>query len=99
MNRTGILIANGALLILCCFLAARVLAAVAAEFLAPPPAEVTALSQQVDPTRQGTHDPQVILGRNLFKVSTLGSPAFSSQRRSVSSDQTLPSPACFSTMP
>jgi len=72
MNRTGILIANGALLILCCFLAARVLAAVAAEFLAPPPAEVTALSQQVDPTRQGANDPQVILGRNLFKVSTLG---------------------------
>jgi len=72
MNRTGILIANGALLILCCFLAARVLAAVAAEFLAPPPAEAMALSQQVDPTRQGANDLQVILSRNLFKVSTLG---------------------------
>ncbi len=74
MNRTGILIANGALLVLCCFLAARVLAAVAAELLAPPPAEETALSQRVDPTRHGANDPQVILRRNLFKVSTLGPP-------------------------
>jgi len=72
MNRTGILIANGALLVLCCFLAARVLAAVGAEFLAPPPEEETALSQQADPTRQGAHDPQAILRRNLFKVSTIG---------------------------
>ena len=72
MNRTGILIANGALLVLCCFLAARILAAVAGEFVAPPPAEETALSQRVDPARQGAHDPQAILRRNLFKVSTLG---------------------------
>jgi general secretion pathway protein C len=73
MNRTGILIANGALLVLCCFLAARILAAVAAEFLAPPPAEDAALSQPLDPTGFGTSDPQGILRRNLFKVSTLAS--------------------------
>lgn len=74
MNRTGILIANGALLVLCCFLAARVLAAVGAELLAPPPAEETALAQQVDPARRGASDPQRIVQRNLFKVSTIGPP-------------------------
>ncbi len=57
MNRTGILIANGALLVLCCFLAARILAAVAGEFLAPPPAEETALSQRVDPSPAGCQRP------------------------------------------
>jgi general secretion pathway protein C len=72
MNRTGILIANGALLVLCCFLAARILAAVAADLLAPPPAEDAALTQPLDPTGLGTSDPQGILHRNLFKVSTLG---------------------------
>jgi general secretion pathway protein C len=75
MNRTGILTANGALLVLCCFLAARILAAVAAEVVAPPPAEETGLSQQLDPARRAANDPQVILQRNLFKVSTLGAPA------------------------
>jgi general secretion pathway protein C len=74
MNRTGILIANGALLVVCCFLAARILAAVAADLLAPPPAEATQLTERVDPTRHGANDPQVILQRNLFKVSTLGPP-------------------------
>ena len=72
MNRTAILTANGALLVLCCFLAARVLAAVAGELLAPPPAEEMGLSHRVDPARHGANDPQVILSRNLFKVSTLG---------------------------
>jgi general secretion pathway protein C len=72
MSRTGILIANGALIVICCFLAARILAAVAADLLAPPAAEATALTERVDPTRQGANDPQVILHRNLFKVSTLG---------------------------
>jgi general secretion pathway protein C len=72
MNRTGILIANGALLVLSCFLAARILAAVAAELLAPPPAEAAVLSQPVDPAGHGANDPQVILSRNLFEVSTLG---------------------------
>jgi general secretion pathway protein C len=72
MNRTGILIANGALLVLCCFLAARILAAVAAELLAPPPAEDAALSKPLDRAGLGTSDPQGILHRNLFKVSTLG---------------------------
>jgi type II secretion system protein C len=74
MNRTGLLIANGALLVLCCFLAARILAAVAADLLAPPATEATALTQRVDPTRQRANDPQVILARNLFKVSTSGDP-------------------------
>jgi general secretion pathway protein C len=72
MNRTGLLIANGALLVLCCFLAARIVAAVAADLLEPPAAEVTALTEPVDPTQQAANDPQVILRRNLFKVSTLG---------------------------
>lgn len=72
MNRTGILIANGALLVLCCFLAARILAGVAGEVLAPPPAEDAALSQPSGPTGLRTSDPQGIIRRNLFKVSTLG---------------------------
>jgi len=72
MNRTAILIANGALLVLSCFLAARILAAVAAELLAPPPAEAAVLSQPVDPAGHGANDPRVILSRNLFEVSTLG---------------------------
>jgi general secretion pathway protein C len=75
MNRTAILTANGALIVLCCFLAARILTAVAADLLAPPPAEATALTERVDPARGGANDPQVILRRNLFKVSTLGPPA------------------------
>jgi len=72
MNRTAILTANGALVVLCCFLAARILAAVAADVLAPPPAEAAALTERVDPARGVANDPQVILRRNLFKVSTLG---------------------------
>ena len=72
MNRTGILIANAVLVVLCCFLAARILAAVAAEILAPASADETALGESVDPARQGANDPQVILRRNLFKVSTIG---------------------------
>jgi general secretion pathway protein C len=72
MNRTGILVANGALLVLCCFLAAQVVAALAAEVLAPPPEEEPAASRQAEPAQQGTNDSQAILGRNLFKVSTLG---------------------------
>jgi len=73
MNRTGILIANGALLVLCCFLAARILAAVAAEVLAPSPAGDAELSAPADPARIDPSDPQMILERNLFKVSSLGS--------------------------
>jgi type II secretion system protein C len=72
MNRTGILIANGALLVLCCFLAARILAAVASDFLAPPPAEEPELTQGIEAIGHGANDPQAILRRNLFKVSTLG---------------------------
>ncbi len=88
MNRTGILIANGALLVLCCFLAARILAGVAGEFVAPPPAEETGLSQRVDPARQGVHDPQAILRRNLFKVSTLGARPVADQE--IYEETTLP---------
>jgi general secretion pathway protein C len=72
MNRTWILIANGALVVLCCFLAARILAAVAAEVLAPEAADEMVLGEPVDPARQGAVDPQVIVRRNLFKVSTSG---------------------------
>jgi general secretion pathway protein C len=76
MNRTGILIANGALLVLCCFLAARILAGVAAEVLVPSPAGDAELSAPSDPTRIEPSDPRVILDRNLFKVSALGGQPF-----------------------
>lgn len=72
MNRTGILIANGALLVLCCFLTARIIAAVAAETLAPAPIGDAELAQGTGPAQRATNDPQLILSRNLFKVSTLG---------------------------
>lgn len=75
MNRTGILIANGALVVLCCFLAAQIVASLGAEILAPPPAEETVLSQPVEAARHSGNDPQVILSRNLFRVSTLGGAA------------------------
>jgi type II secretion system protein C len=75
MNRTGILIANGALVVLCCFLAAQIVASLGAEILAPPPAEDAVLSQPAQPSRQSANNPQVILTRNLFKVSTLGATA------------------------
>jgi general secretion pathway protein C len=72
MNRTGILIANGALLVVCCFLAAKIVAAVTAEILTPAPADDAVLAPRPDPIGHGASDPQEILRRNPFNVSTLG---------------------------
>jgi general secretion pathway protein C len=72
MNRTGILIANAALVVLCCFLAARILAAVAGEVLAPAAGDEMARGERAGPERQGASDPQEILRRDLFRVSRFG---------------------------
>lgn len=72
MNRTTIRILNGGLLVLCCFLAARVIAAVAGETLAPAPVDEAA-PPAVRVARDTTwNERQVILDRNLFNVSTHG---------------------------
>lgn len=71
MNRTLLWIANGALLVLCCFLAARVATAVAAEWLAPAPEARALPERSARPPASDWSDRRVILGRNLFNVSTL----------------------------
>jgi general secretion pathway protein C len=71
MNRTWILVANGALLVLCCFLAARILASVAGEVLAPEAGAVAAPPPSGRTVASTWQDRQVILDRNLFNVSTL----------------------------
>lgn len=71
MNRTWILAANGALLVLCCFLAAQILATVAGEVLAPETASVAAPPPGDVVAARTWQDRQVILERNLFNASTL----------------------------
>ena len=74
MNRTALWIANGALMVLCCYLAAGILAELLASVATPPPlASAASAAPAPAPNRSWEHR-QVILGRNLFNVSTL-SPA------------------------
>ena len=70
MNRTAIRILNAGLLVLCCFLAARVVAAVGGELLAPPAAEARAKPRAVAAAQHSWEDRQVILDRNFFNAST-----------------------------
>ena len=74
MNRTLILFANGALVVLCCFLAARIIAAVAGEALATEETATAAAGPRAVAARRSWDDRQAILQRNLFK-SELGAVA------------------------
>lgn len=71
MNRTVLWIANGALLVLCCFLAARVATALAAEWVAPGPSAAQPAERSASTPERDWSDRRAILGRNLFNVSTL----------------------------
>ena len=75
MNRVLIRIANVALLVLCCFLAARMIAAVAWDLVLPEASVAAApppRGQEATPTWD---ERQAILSRNLFNVSTLAGAA------------------------
>jgi general secretion pathway protein C len=75
MNRTAIRILNAGLLVLCCFLAARVVAAVGGELLAPPAAEARVTPRAPVAAEHSWADRQVILDRNFFNASTRQSAA------------------------
>jgi len=77
MNRAWILTANAALLTLCCFFTARIIAALAGGWLAATPEPSAVRPPAAAIARPGWKDRQVILARNLFNVSTLkpGTPA------------------------
>lgn len=71
MNRTVLWIANGALLVLCCFLAARVATALAAEWIAPAPSAAEPPERRAELPERDWSERRAILDRNLFNVSTL----------------------------
>ena len=71
MNRAWILAANSALLVLCCFLAGRTLAQLAAGWLTPPGALEEGPETGAAPAQVSWSDRQIVLARNLFNVSTL----------------------------
>lgn len=71
MNRTALWIANGALTVLCCYLAAGILAELVASAATPPPLASAANAAPIPVATRSWDQRQVILGRNLFNVSTL----------------------------
>jgi len=71
MNRTAFWIANGALTVLCCYLAAGILAELVASAATPPPLAAAASAAPAPIASRSWDERQVILGRNLFNVSTL----------------------------
>lgn len=71
MSRALVMGINLALVVLCCFLAARMIAAVSGELLAPeaaPPASLAAVAPTVDRSWEAR---QIIITRNPFNASTL----------------------------
>ncbi len=74
MNRAAILTVNTALFVVGCFLAARIVAAIAGDWLAPEEGPAVAPVAAAIPAGRSWSDRQVILGRNLFNVSTLAPP-------------------------
>jgi general secretion pathway protein C len=71
MNRTAFWIANGALTVLCCYLAAGILAEVVAAAATPPPLSAAAGAPPPASPDRNWSSREVILQRNLFNVSTL----------------------------
>lgn len=64
-------LANGTLLVLCCFLAANTANAVIAAWLAPTPDEVAPALAAAAPIERSWKERQVILDRNLFNASLM----------------------------
>jgi general secretion pathway protein C len=73
MNRTAFWIANGALTVLCCYLAAGILAELVAAAATPPPLAGAAHAAPAPVAARSWDSREVILRRNLFNVSTLSS--------------------------
>ncbi len=69
MSRTAIWLANGVLVVLCCFLVARILTEVAAEVLVPAPAAAS-VAPRVAAVSASWADREKILERDLFKSAT-----------------------------
>ncbi len=67
MNRMTIRIVNGALVVLCCFLAARTIATVTGEALAPPSEMGAVIPAGIAAPPQSWEERQKILDRNLFR--------------------------------
>lgn len=71
MNRALLVVINALLIVLCCFLVARVLAAFGGELIAPaaaPPVRTAALAPGLDRSWEAR---QIIISKNLFNASTL----------------------------
>ena len=71
MSRVGILVLNGALFVLCCFLTANLVNGWLGEWLAGPPAGAPPPRPVEARAARSWSDREVILKRNLFQVSTL----------------------------
>jgi general secretion pathway protein C len=72
LNRVVIWTANTALAVLCCWLAAGILSAIAGEVLAPPVAEVSVAAAAAPGPERTWKARQTILDRNLFNARLLG---------------------------
>lgn len=75
MNRVLIRVANVALLVLCCFLVARMIAAVAWDLVLPEDSVAAAPPPRGQKATPTWDERQAILSRNLFNVSTLAGAA------------------------
>ncbi|MBW2240524.1 MAG: hypothetical protein JRH01_00935 [Deltaproteobacteria bacterium] len=71
MSRTLILVANIVLVATCCFLAARVIAAVSGSMLVPEAGAALSQPLPVPPTDRSWDARQIIISRNPFNASTL----------------------------
>ncbi len=71
MSRTLILVVNVALVAACCFLAARMIAAVSGSILAPEAGAVLSQPLPSEPVDRSWDARQIIIGRNPFNASTL----------------------------
>lgn len=72
LNRVVIWTANAALAVLCCWLAAGILSAIAGEVLAPPAAEASVAAAAAPGPARTWQTRQAILDRNLFNSRLLG---------------------------
>jgi general secretion pathway protein C len=75
LNRIVLWGVNAALAVLCCWIAAGLLADVAAELLAPAPTLIAASAPTPAPAPRTWQSRQAILDRNLFKASTATPPS------------------------
>ncbi len=71
MSRNAIWLANGVLVVLCCFLTARIATEVAAGLLVPTAAQASVAPPSAPPSQRGWHQRQVVITRNLFNTGSL----------------------------